>query len=143
MNELIRFIWWLNVKAFRIVKRGLYMCSGYIERQKVKKMMKEFENSERYDVNYNFIPRIDFSDYPTILDLTRYLRNEFGAALPDRIVVYHQGDENSDYLPYRILLKLIAVGDDEIDAKNVISINNGFCKYYSYHETFSPDITED
>lgn len=122
----------LNYKAFRMVKKTEYKVRAYIHNKKIDALIAKAEflnktfDANRPDVDRNEIPVISFDEYPTIVDVTRYLRNNFDEAYPEYI--------ESNQERHKLLLKLIAVGDKDLELPYCHSINNGYGKYYTYKE---------
>lgn len=127
MNNLLKLFIEINKEAFITVKKCEYAVRGFIKEKQIDAVIKRFNASERDDVNTDEIPVISFSEYPTVVDLTRYVRNEFGDKLPEYI--------ESNQEKHKLVLKLIAITEDEaINRVGVIGINNGYNKIYNYQE---------
>lgn len=128
MNNLLKLFLEINRKAFIEVKKLEYAITGLYYNNKLNSITKNF-NTNRPDVDKDNIPVLQYEDYPTITDLTRYIRNNFNEKYPSYIEIRDmKGNKNEN-----VVLKLISVGD-ELNMPYVYSINNGRGKVYNYRE---------
>ena len=127
MQEVAEFLNWIFTSVLVFMRRTVKKIQGILYYRKCERVIAEFKASERNDVNCQALPIISFEDYPTIADLNRYLRENFGDRYPEYIEVKQVG--------YKLILKMIAVGEVFLEHKNgIINLNNGKGKIYTYQE---------
>lgn len=127
MQEVTEFLNWVIASVLVFTKRTTKKIQGIFYYRKCERAIAEFKASERNDVNCQALPILSFEDYPTISDLNRYLRENFGDKYPEYIEVKRIG--------YKLVLKMVAVGDIFLEhKKGIINLNNGQGKIYTYQE---------
>ena len=108
-------------------RRKILTVQGIIYYFKCEKIISEFKAENREDVDIENVPVLRFKEYPTLTDLNRFLRDNYGTKYPRYI---ESIDTN-----HRLLLKMIAVGDEFIEHKpGILNLNNGYGKIYTYEE---------
>lgn len=140
MNELLKLLSWINQKAFEKAKRLEYALGAYIYNKKTEAIIEKYSIYEKVGkiklvkedikpkINLDEVPVIDFEDYPTEVELNRYLRANFGDTYPKNIEVHYKS------MPDILVLDLEAITNDIIHKDFFISLSNSKGEFYAYSQ---------
>lgn len=127
MQELINFMNWVVSSIMVFSRRTTRKIEAVFYYRKCERIISEFQASEREDVDRYSVPILSFEEYPTIVELNRYLRENYGEKYP----LYIESNKKD----YTLVLKMIAVGDIFLEHKpGILNLNNGYGKIYTYQE---------
>jgi hypothetical protein len=142
MNDLLKCLEELNYKAFRAVKRAEYKILGILYDRKVNSILKkdcvrtDYKNEHDLEIKSKYQDMVAdklevkfyFEDYPTILDVNRFLREECGEKYPQFIISKKLEDDIT------LILKLAAITDEEIHKRPYVQFANPKGLLYTYKE---------
>ena len=129
MRELTKFFNWMFFTVMLFTKRTVRKVEGILYYRKCEKIISDFKSQDRDDVETSKIPVVTFSDYPTVTDLNRYLRENYGMKYPLYIESMNIPEK------YSLVLKMVAIGDEFLEHKpGILNFNNGYGKIYTYQE---------
>lgn len=127
MRDLNNFINWMFSLVEVFYRRTFRKVQGILYYRKCEKVISQFQTLGRDDIDRDNVPVILFEDYPTVADLNRYLRENFGMKYPTYIESI-----NNDCT---IVLKMVAIGEEFLEHKpGILNFNNGYGKIYTYQE---------
>lgn len=91
MNEFLKLLQDMNMRAFRFVKRQEYKLKAYIFNKKILKEIKQFEKHNPHAIST--FEKLHFEDVPNRIRLNQYLREHFDNEYPKYIEVIKPNPE--------------------------------------------------
>ena len=140
MNNFLKLLSEINQKAFEKTKRLEYSVTYYIYNKKTEAIIEKYsiykkvgksrvlKDDIKSKINLDEAPVIDFEDYPTEVELNRYLRDNFGDTYPKNIEIHYK--DRCDIL----VLNLEAITNDIIHKDFFVSLSNSKGEFYAYSQ---------
>lgn len=136
MNNFLKLLQKINIKAFRFIKEQEYKIRGLIEHKKVEKLLAEFKEN-----NADTLQQFQYAEYmrvPDIQSLNTFLREYFDSKYPQYVCV-EQLDEEAG--PVVHLFEMIYAGEElrgKYNGKDIYNFYNMQGKAFCYIRTIVP-----